>query len=55
MSAVIVGNGYRVTVQKFDIAYRVQYSKDGDTVGSFRWCDTATEVAELLEELEWCD
>lgn len=55
MAAVIIGNGYRVTVQRFDIAYRVQYMKQGETVESFRWCDNTTEVAELLEELEWCD
>lgn len=55
MAAVIIGNGYRVTVSRFSDAYRAEYIKDGDTVGSFRWCDNTTEVAELLEELEWCD
>lgn len=51
MTTEITNDNYRATVSNFGDCYRVQYHLAGELVGSFRWCDTMTEVGQLLEEL----
>lgn len=51
MDTTINGTNYRASVSQFADAYRVEYHYTGEAVASFRWCDSADDVAALLEEL----